>query len=127
MGDALKSQKNGLKLDVTRMGYLRRTVAKVEKVCVWLKLQKVRAWLKLWFKMQCIRVWLKLSAKRARWVERLGSPSGGPTVHILVCQLGLTQRLTNFSALITPYWLTYQTRTGFGTIEMRCGIRATIL
>ena len=127
MGDALKSQKKGLKLNVTRMGYLRRTIAKIERVRVWLKLQKVRAWLKLWFKMQCISAWLKLSAKRARWVERFGSPSGGPTVHILVYRLGLTQRLTNFSALITPYWLTYQTRTGFGAIEMRCGIRATIL
>ena len=41
MGDALKSQKNGLKLDVTRMGYLRRTVAKIERVSVWSK---------LWFK-----------------------------------------------------------------------------
>ena len=45
MGDALKSQKNGLKLDVTRMGYLRRTVEKIERVSVW----------------------SKLSAKRARW------------------------------------------------------------
>ena len=78
MGDALKSQKNGLKLGVTRMGYLRRTVAKIERVRVWLKLQKVRAW-------------LKLSAKRARWVERLGSPSGGPTVHYLVHKPRLTQ------------------------------------
>ena len=41
MGDALKSQKKGLKLDVTRMGYLRRTVAKIERVSVWSK---------LWFK-----------------------------------------------------------------------------
>ena len=127
MGDALKSQKKGLKLDVTRIGYLRRTVAKIERVRVWLntyaKTQRDCAWLKL----QKVRAWLKLSAKRARWVERLGSPSGGPTIHILVYKLGLTQRLTNFSALITPYWLTYQTRTGFGVIEMRCGIRATIL
>ena len=45
-------------------------------------------------------MWLKLSAKRARWVEILGSPSGGPKVHCLVYQPGLTQRLTNFSALI---------------------------
>ena len=30
----------------------------------------------------------------------MGSPSGGPNVHSLVYQLGLTQRLTNFSALI---------------------------
>ena len=78
MGDALKSQKKGLKLDATRMGYVRRTVAKIERVSVW----------------------SKLSAKRARWVEILGSPSGGPKVHCLVYQPGLTQRLTNFSALI---------------------------
>lgn len=36
MGDALKSQKKGLKIDVTRMGYLRKTVAKTERVSVWL-------------------------------------------------------------------------------------------
>ena len=41
VGDALKSQKKGLKLDVTRIGYLRRTVAKIERVSVLLK---------LWFK-----------------------------------------------------------------------------
>ena len=41
VGDALKSQKKGLKLDVTRMGYLRRTVVKIERVSVWSK---------LWFK-----------------------------------------------------------------------------
>ena len=41
MGDALKSQKKGLKFDVTRMGYVRRTVAKIERVSVWSK---------LWFK-----------------------------------------------------------------------------
>ena len=35
VGDALKSQKKGLKLDVTRMGYLRRTVVKIERVSVW--------------------------------------------------------------------------------------------
>ena len=127
MGDALKSQKNGLKLDVTRMGYLRRTVAKIERVRMRLKLWFKMQCISVWLKLQKVRAWLKLSAKRARWVERLGSPSGGPTVHILVYKLGLTQRLTNFSALITPYWLTYQTRTGFGAIEMRCGIRAAIL
>ena len=78
VGDALKSQKKGLKLDVTRMGYLRRTVAKIERV-------SVRR---------------ELSAKRARWVSELGSPSGSPNVHCLVHQLGLTHRLTNSSALI---------------------------
>lgn len=51
-------------------------------------------------KVEKVRAWLKLSAKRARWVSGLGSPSGGPTVHCLVYQLGLTQRLTDFSALI---------------------------
>ena len=41
MGDALKSQKKGLKFDVTRMGYVRRTVVKIERVSVWRE---------LWFK-----------------------------------------------------------------------------
>ena len=42
MGDALKSQKKGLKMDVTRISYLKRTVAKIEKVSVWRKLNQNR-------------------------------------------------------------------------------------
>ena len=91
VGDALKSQKKGLKLDVTRMGYLRRTVAKIERVSVW---RDICA------KTHRDCAWRELSAKRARWVSELGGPSGGPKVHCLVYQPGLTQRLTNFSALI---------------------------
>ena len=101
---------------------------KIDRVSAWgtTKVEKVRVWRKLQFKMQCISAWRKLSAKRARWVERLGSPSGGPSVHCLVYQLGLTQRLTNYSALICALLLPFPERKHMADIEIAKLIAKTL-